>query len=203
MKKIYIDDFDFCKGCKLVGMYNDLLDINEQHRKLNGQLRLENKRGGVSKQMKELCLVFKNPETCTLTPDEIVVTELNDIQRDMKINAYQFENGEVEHTLICNDVCIILNQKGLKKKLDGSFGGEDTLEERLQYNDIVGLNIVYDNDFEEYIKVDWDSKDGDISNVNQHNIYAKGEEYYGFDDEEIMVVIIKKNLTMGDLDKYV
>lgn len=43
MKKITINDNDYCKGCKLVDKYNELIDINNEHQKINGELREENK----------------------------------------------------------------------------------------------------------------------------------------------------------------
>lgn len=43
MNKIKIEDMDYCKTCKLVNMYNELIDINNKHQKINVELREENK----------------------------------------------------------------------------------------------------------------------------------------------------------------
>lgn len=39
MEKIIIEDCDWCTNCKLISQYNELIDINNQHQKINGELR--------------------------------------------------------------------------------------------------------------------------------------------------------------------
>lgn len=58
MKKINIEDFDWCKNCTLVNKYNELIDINNEHQKLNGELREENK------QLKEQLRKIKDIVYC-------------------------------------------------------------------------------------------------------------------------------------------
>ena len=161
-------------------------------RKCQGGCRMVNK----DRKIKQLDIVFENCESCTLTPDMIYMCTLDRIYNNIGINCFQYRNGEIYDEIFCDQFMLVINQKGLQQKSGfGDFRNDDTLEKRLKYRDITHIDLIYDDDTNDYISVHWEDDNNEYTNKLQNNLYQNCE------GEECMVVIINKTpLTLKELE---
>ena len=91
---------------------------------------------------------------------------------------------------------LVINQKGLQQKSGfGDLRNDDTLEERLKYRDITHIDLMYDDDTNDYISVHWEDDNNEYTNKLQNNLYQN------YEGEECMIVIINKTpLTLKELE---
>ena len=114
------------------------------------------------RKIKQLDIVFENCESCTLTPDMIYMCTLDRIYNNIGINCFQYRNGEIYDEIFCDQFMLVINQKGLQQKSGfGDFRNDDTLEERLKYRDITHIDLIYDDDTNDYISVHWEDDNND------------------------------------------
>ena len=148
------------------------------------------------RKIKQLDIVFENCESCTLTPHMIYMCALDRIYNNIGINCFQYRNGEIYDEIFCDQFMLVINQKGLQQKSGfGDFRNDDTLEERLKYRDITHIDLIYDDDTNDYISVHWEDDNNEYTNKLQNNLYQNCE------GEECMVVIINKTpLTLKELE---
>ena len=148
------------------------------------------------RKIKQLDIVFENCESCTLMPDMIYMCALDKIYKNIGINCFQYRNGEIYDEIFCDQFMLVINQKGLQQKSGfGDFRNDDTLEERLKYRDITHIDLIYDDDTNDYISVHWEDDNNECTNKLQNNLY---QNYGG---EECMIVIINKTpLTLKELE---
>ena len=151
----------------------------------------------VQRKLKQLDIVFENCEIFSIKPQDIVILSLQDLSKDIVINGFQYEDGEECLFDTCKECVLVLNQNGLKTL--GGFDEEKiTLEERLQYKDITHLDLIYENGENNYISVPWeDCGDNQYMNKYQNNLYTTDME-----DNEVLEIIIKQDLTIGELEEY-
>lgn len=161
-------------------------------RKCQGGCRMVNK----DRKIKQLDIVFENCESCTLTPDMIYMCTLDRIYNNIGINCFQYRNGEIYDEIFCDQFMLVINQKGLQQKSGfGDFRNDDTLEKRLKYRDITHIDLIYDDNTNDYISVHWEDDNNEYTNKLQNNLYQNCE------GEECMVVIINKTpLTLKELE---
>ncbi len=148
------------------------------------------------RKIKQLDIVFENCESCTLTPDMIYMCTLDRIYKNIGINCFQYRDGEIYDEIFCDQFMLVINQKGLQQKSGfGDFRNDDTLEERLKYRDITRIDLIYDDDTNDYISVHWEDDNNEYTNKLQNNLYQNCE------GEECMIVIINKTpLTLKELE---
>lgn len=148
------------------------------------------------RKIKQLDIVFENCESCTLTPDMIYMCALDKIYKNIGINCFQYRNGEIYDEIFCDQFMLVINQKGLQQKSGfGDFRNDDTLEERLKYRDITHIDLIYDDNTNDYISVHWGDDNNEYTNKLQNNLYQN------YEGEECMIVIINKTpLTLKELE---
>ena len=148
------------------------------------------------RKIKQLDIVFENCESCTLMPDMIYMCALDKIYKNIGINCFQYRNGEIYDEIFCDQFMLVINQKGLQQKSGfGDFRNDDTLEERLKYRDITHIDLIYDDNTNDYISVHWGDDNNEYTNKLQNNLYQN------YEGEECMIVIINKTpLTLKELE---
>lgn len=148
------------------------------------------------RKIKQLDIVFENCESCTLTPDMIYMCTLDRIYKNIGINCFQYRDGEIYDEIFCDQFMLVINQKGLQQKSGfGDFRNDDALEERLKYRDITHIDLIYDDDTNDYISVHWEDDNNEYTNKLQNNLYQN------YEGEECMIVIINKTpLTLKELE---
>lgn len=160
------------------------------------------RRKNKDKKIKQLDIVFENCEVFTLTPDMIDLCSIDGIKNNIGINCFQYENGEVYDSVSCEELILIINEKGAQQT--GSFDFPTSpsaiLKDRLQYNDITHIDVIYEDKSNMYIMVPWkDKKDNEYYNVLQHNIFTTDYK----DADVIAIIIDKENLTKAKIsEKY-
>lgn len=141
-------------------------------------------------EIKQLKLIFENCETITIDRKYIGALDIDNIKKSISRNAC----NSISSNLSCDSFVISINRKLPIEKLSSWTIG-DVLEERnpliriQQYNDITGIEVIYENDTSEYIFIQWGG-DSDYSNEYQ--------KVYVNDFEDVFIVIDKDN----DLDYY-
>lgn len=151
------------------------------------------------KKIKTIDIVFENCEVYSLTPKMIDMCVVNDVKRNIGVNVFQYEDGEVYDSLTCEELLLSINQKGLIKTNDCE---QEFLEDRIKGNDITHIDIIYENGENDYIGVPWKDKDGnEYINSLQHNLYHSS--YSKSNDESLVVIIKETPLTFEELEgKY-
>ena len=147
-----------------------------------------------NKKIEKLEIIFENNESYTLNFDEIENCLLYNLHRNIQINENGKDGGVYDFT-DCDEVIIYINQKGLKSNTS-SLDGTLTLEERVSYKDITHLALHYDNDTSEYVSVYWPIN-SEKENSSQNNLYFEDA-----DKNEVLAIIIKKGLVIGELEEY-
>lgn len=147
-----------------------------------------------NKKLEKLEIIFENNESYTLNFDEIENCFLYNLHRNIQINENGKDGGVYDFT-DCDEVAIYINQKGLKSNTS-SLDGTLTLEERVSYKDITYLALHYDNNTSEYVSVYWPIN-SEKENSSQNNLYFEDA-----DKNEVLAIIIKKGLTIGELEAY-
>ena len=149
------------------------------------------------KKLKYLDIVFENCETCRLEPNMIYGCVLDGLHKNIGINCFQYENGEIFEQTACDEFMMVINQKGLQQYSGfDDFKGK-ILEERIKSKDITHVDLIYEDDTNDYITMNWEDDYDEFTNKLQNNIYRNYEK------EECLVVIInKKPLLLKDLKKY-
>lgn len=94
---------------------------------------------------------FENCETVELKPDMFKYLYIGGVKRDITINCYQYQKGEIRETLSCKYLHIEINEKGLKEIMPMA---DIELRRRLIYNDITSI-ILKRGKREEEIYVPW------------------------------------------------
>ena len=122
-------------------------------------------------KVKKIVLCFENCEVCELIPSMFKYLIIKGIKRDIDINCYQYENGEMHKVKTCEYFSIIINELGLNTILGWD---KDTLRKRLNGNDITSIELVYSNNKKEEIYVPWCECD-DFTNIYQRNEKAENE----------------------------
>lgn len=159
------------------------------------------RRKSKGRKIKQLDIVFENCEVFTLTPHMIELCSIDGIKNNIGVNCFQYTDGEVYDSISCEEFLLIINEKGMNQK--GGFEFEalhnPSLSERLDFNDITHIDIIYKDNTNDYIMVPWQDKDGnEYYNILQHNIRTK---LYG--KEVLAVVIDQKKLTKSQInEKY-
>lgn len=155
----------------------------------------------MDRKIKQIDIVFENCEVCTLTPAMIEMCLINGINNDIGINCFQYTDGEVYDRKNCDSLMLSINQKGLSQH--PGFGDyiddKHVLEERIKYNDITNIDVIYEDGSNDYIGVPWKNKNGnEYINELQNNVY------YTIHNEECLLIIIQRTkLTLGELgDRY-
>ena len=148
------------------------------------------------RKIKQLDIVFENCESCTLMPDMIYMCALDKIYKNIGINCFQYRNGEIYDEIFCDQFMLVINQKGLQQKSGfGDFRNDDTLEERLINRNITHINLIYDDNTNDYISVHLEDDNNEYTNKLQNNLYQN------YEGEECMIVIINKTpLTLKELE---
>jgi len=152
----------------------------------------------MEKKIKQIDIIFENCEICTLTPSMIEMCVISHICEDIGINCFQYKKGEVHKNKCCERLMLSINQKGLKEYPSfGDYKDEKyNLEDRIKYNDITHIDILYEDNISDCISVPWQGKDNnEYVNILQNNLY-----YNNHKKEECLLVIIQKTpLTMGEI----
>ena len=150
------------------------------------------------RKIKQLDIVFENCEVFSITPDMIIMCDFGNIYENIGINNFQYEDGEIYRDKCCKSFALAINQKGMSQTGGFELGSQTTLEDRLSYNDITHIDIIYKDGSNDYISVPWLDKDGsEFTNALQHNLYNQT-----FEGEEYMVIIIPDHqLTLGELEE--
>lgn len=160
------------------------------------------KRRNKEKKIKQLDIVFENCEVFTLTPDMISMCSICGIKDNIGVNCFQYEAGEVYDSISCEELLLVINEKGLEQKSSFEFETYHCpeLKERLKFNDITHIDIIYEDDSNSYIMVPWQDKDGnEYCNALQCNVFDKD-----YTDSNIVAVIIdQQKLTKAKrFEKY-
>lgn len=151
------------------------------------------------KKIKQLDIVFENCEVFTLTPDMIIACSICGIKNNVGINCFQYENGEVYETISCDEMMLVINEKGMAQK--GSFDFPNytspLLKKRLKSNDITHFDIIFEDGTNLYIMAPWkDKENNEYHNVLQHNIFQKYSNI-----ESAIIIIDREKLTKSELTK--
>ena len=144
------------------------------------------------KKLKYLDIIFENCEVYRLEPDMIYTCFIEEINKDIGINQFQYKKGEIFNYLVCNKFMLVINQKGLNQ--NGGFyeyAHEGILENRLKQRDITHIDLIYDDDTNDYITISWKDDSDEFTNKLQYNIY------HTYEDEECLMVIISKNYLLN------
>lgn len=152
------------------------------------------------RKIKRLDIVFENCEVYSLEPTMIELCIIDNVTKNIGINCFQYTQGEVYDSLMCEELMLAINKQGLNAK--SNFDMEETpLKERLRWCDITHIDIIYNDETNDYITVPWkDDGDNEFKNCLQHNI-----SYRPFFDNDkckyIAVIISKKKYTKKELEK--
>lgn len=118
-------------------------------------------------KIKELVIVFENCESCKITPDMFSCLIVDGVKKEIRINCYQYENGELQELETCEYFHIKLNEKGLNEK--GWLEKRSLLDRVLDYSDITGVELIYENDEKEKILMPWNEEDEYINKYQESN----------------------------------
>ena len=150
------------------------------------------------KKIKTIDIVFENCEVYSLTPKMIDMCIVNDVTRNIGVNVFQYEDGEVYESLSCKEMLLSINRKGLMTI--GGWYDEILLEDRIKNKDITHLNIIYEDGSNDYISVPWMDKDGnEYINALQNNLYYQHK--FGNDGESLVIIINDIPLTFKELEE--
>ena len=151
-----------------------------------------------NKKIKTIDIVFENCEVYSLTPKMIDMCIVNDVTRNIGVNVFQYEDGEVYESLSCKEMLLSINRKGLMTI--GGWYDEILLEDRIKNKDITHLNIIYEDGSNDYISVPWMDKDGnEYINALQNNLYYQHK--FGNDGESLVIIINDIPLTFKELEE--
>lgn len=130
-------------------------------------------------------LGFENCDSCKLLPNMFNGLYIKGIKENLRINCYQYNEGEIIKSKSCEYFSIAINEIGLNSKTAFS---EMILQERLiHYKDITAVVINYENT-RESIDVVWE-EESEYSNKYQ-TIENNGHE---------IIVFISKNRSKGEI----
>ena len=150
------------------------------------------------KKIKTIDIVFENCEVYSLTPKMIDMCVINDVKRNIGVNVFQYEDGEIYESLSCKEVLLSINRKGLTTI--GNWDDETLLEDRIANKDITHLDLIYEDGSDDYISVPWMDKDGnEYINVLQNNLYYQHK--FDNDGESLAIIINDTPLTFKELEE--
>mgnify|MGYP004656511771 CR=1 FL=1 len=135
------------------------------------------------KKLKYLDIVFENCETCRLEPNMIYGCVLDGLHKNIGINCFQYENGEIFEQTACDEFMMVINQKGLQQYSGfDDFKGK-ILEERIKSKDITHVDLIYEDDTNDYITMNWEDDYDEFTNKLQNNmifrrLYGKKNELF-------------------------
>lgn len=118
-------------------------------------------------KIKSIHICFENCELVELLPSMFKNLIIEEITRNKTINCYQYEDGEAQDMTICRLFTIELNEKGLDKQCWNT-----KLRDRLKGNDIVGIDLNYENGTKEEIYVPW-NEENEFINKYQKNHFEE------------------------------
>ena len=151
-----------------------------------------------NKRIKTIDIVFENCEVYSLTPKMIDMCVVNDIRRNIGVNVFQYEDGEVYESVSCKEMLLSINRKGLTTI--GGWDDKTLLEDRIENKDITHLDIIYEDGSNDYISVPWMDKDGNkYINALQNNLYYQHK--FGNDGESLAIIINDAPLTFKELEE--
>lgn len=151
-----------------------------------------------NKRIKTIDIVFENCEVYSLTPKMIDMCVVNDIRRNIGVNVFQYEDGEVYESLSCKEMLLSINHKGLTTI--GGWDDKTLLEDRIENKDITHLDIIYEDGSNDYISVPWMDKDrNEYINALQNNLYYQHK--FGNDGESLAIIINDTPLTFKELEE--
>lgn len=117
-------------------------------------------------------IAFENCEVCILLPQMFKYLIINGIKENLNINCYQYTNGEIHRSKVCEEFSITINKEGLN-----TITWNGTLKERLnKFKDIVSV-IIYFEDRKQEIYVPWCDK------------YEFSNEYQSIEETENEITI--------------
>ena len=150
------------------------------------------------KKIKTIDIVFENCEVYSLTPKMIDMCVVNDVKRNIGVNVFQYEDGEIYESLSCKEVLLSINRKGLTTI--GNWDDKTLLEDRIANKDITHLDIIYEDGSDDYISVPWMDKDGnEYINVLQNNLYY--QQWFDGGEESLVIIINDIPLTFKELEE--
>jgi len=104
-------------------------------------------------------LVFENCEIYKLFPEMFKCLHIQGITEELWINSYQYQNGETKKYKHCQELYIIINERGLNSITRIGIENIETLKTRLKMcKDITMIVINYENR-QESIYVPWNEED--------------------------------------------
>lgn len=151
-----------------------------------------------NKKIKTIDIVFENCEVYSLTPKMIDMCVVNNVTRNIGVNVFQYEDGEVYESVSCKEMLLSINRKGLTTI--GGWDDKTLLEDRIENKDITHLDIIYEDGSNDYISVPWMDKDGnEYINALQNNLYYQHK--FGNDGESLAIIINDTPLTFKELEE--
>ena len=163
-------------------------DINGRKGMGNDSIKDENKIEENKKdeqKIERIDVVFENCEVYSLTPDMIVSCGFNHIYKNIGINYFQYEDGEVFNEYNCQEFFLIINRKGEQARGSSILSDEKvTFKERIQKGkDITHVDIMYEDGSNQYIQLPW----GSISEYTNDYLTMREDKRYGEDQFVIEV----------------
>ena len=89
-----------------------------------------------NKKIKTIDIVFENCEVYSLTPKMI---DMCIVKRNIGINVFPYEDGEVYGSLSCKEILLSINRKGLTTV--GGWDDKTLLEDRIENKNVIGDEV--------------------------------------------------------------
>ena len=128
----------------------------------------------------------------SVTHDMIVSCGFNHIYKNIGINYFQYEDGEVFNEYNCQEFFLIINRKGEQARGSSILSDEKvTFKERIQKGkDITHVDIMYEDGSNQYIQLPW----GSISEYTNDYLTMREDKRYGEDQFIIEVCTNEKKV---------
>lgn len=137
------------------------------------------------KKVKYVDIVLENCEVFRVSPKSIESITINNIQRYLGINCFQYKNGEIYENISTDKVIIKLKNFSKIKDIT-KFPTNLNFLERINYiKDITHLDLNYDDGTKEYITVPWDEHEN-------YNDWQNNKIDKNWKDEDILTIIIEE-----------
>jgi hypothetical protein len=144
----------------------------------------------MNKKLKRLEIVYENCETCAIPVKNIRSLYVRDITTSLSLMG----NVNIYEEKSAKSFCVIFDKAEYKTHF-GDYEQSNFLDRTYAFNDITHIALVYEDDSEDYLGVEYKSRDESRENEAFYcdNIYQKLEETCDDGDFWFTLSITKDN----------
>lgn len=143
----------------------------------------------MDKKLKKLEIVYENCETCAIPVKNIRSLYVSDITTSLSLMG----GGNIYEKKTTGSFCVIFDKIEYKTHF-GDYEQSNFLDRTNAFNDITHIALVYEDDSEDYLGIEYKSRDETRENEAFYcdNVYQKLKEESYEDDSWFILSIMKK-----------